>query len=61
MISLGQMFIYALVIIAYMFPMTKIVMRTGFSPLFSLLLLVPVVNILALYYLAFARWPNQDE
>ncbi|TDX17039.1 hypothetical protein EDF88_3076 [Buttiauxella sp. BIGb0552] len=61
MISLGQMFIYVLVIIAYMFPMTKIVMRTGFSPLFSLLLLVPVVNILALYYLAFARWPNQDE
>ncbi|TDX17037.1 hypothetical protein EDF88_3074 [Buttiauxella sp. BIGb0552] len=61
MTSPGQMFVYVLVVIAYVFPMTKIIMRAGFRPLLSLLLFIPVVNILTLYYFAFTRWPNQDK
>jgi hypothetical protein len=30
--------------------------KAGFSPWFSLLTLVPLVNIIALYVLAFSRW-----
>ncbi len=30
--------------------------KAGFSPWFSLLTLIPLVNIIALYVLAFARW-----
>ena len=30
--------------------------KAGFSPLLALLMFVPLVNIIMLYFLAFARW-----
>jgi hypothetical protein len=41
-----------LVIIPYWF----IFKKAGFSPFFALLMFVPLVNLIMLYYLAFARW-----
>jgi hypothetical protein len=38
-------------------PFWKIFSKAGFFPIFSLLMAVPVLNILVLYYVAFARWP----
>ena len=38
-----------------------VLIRTGRSPLWCLALLVPVVQIIALWALAFADWPNIDE
>jgi hypothetical protein len=32
--------------------------RTGRSPLWSLLLLVPTVNVVAIWALAYAKWPR---
>jgi hypothetical protein len=34
--------------------------RAGFSPWLSLLALVPVVNVIALWLFAFGRWPAVD-
>ncbi len=45
-------------------PFWKIFAKTGFSPWLSLLILVPVVNLVVLYGVAFSRWPAllaQDE
>ncbi len=39
-------------------PVIKILRRTGYSEWWSLLLFVPVVNILALWWFAYARWPG---
>ena len=39
-------------------PFWRIFAKAGFSSWLSLLMLVPVVNLVALYYLAFADWPR---
>lgn len=42
-------------------PMWKICSRAGYSPWLSIMFLVPILNILLLYYLAFAEWPALNE
>lgn len=39
-------------------PAWRITGRTGNHPAWSLLLLLPVANVLFLWWLAFARWPG---
>jgi hypothetical protein len=48
------LFIFGIIII----PFWKIFQKAGFSPLLSLLIFVPGINILAIFYLAFAEWPS---
>ena len=40
-------------------PFWRICDRVGLSPWLSLLLFVPLANIIFVYYLAFADWPSQ--
>lgn len=49
---LGALFFIAL----YLIPLWQIVKKAGFHPALSLLVLVPVVNIVMLYVFAFSRW-----
>ena len=42
-------------------PLWRIMQRAGFSPWLSLLALVPVVNVIALWLFAFGRWPAADD
>lgn len=51
--------ILLLALLLTVFPFWRIFGKAGFSPLLSLSMLVPVVNIIMLYYLAFAEWPRQ--
>ena len=37
-------------------PYWRIFSRAGFAGVLSLLMLVPLVNLIVLYYVAFARW-----
>lgn len=39
-------------------PVVRIIQKAGFSPLWTLLALIPVVNLVALWVFAFARWPS---
>jgi hypothetical protein len=41
-------------------PFWKIFSRAGFTGWLSLALLIPIINIIALYYLAFAEWPRDQ-
>ena len=41
-------------------PLWRIMQHAGFSPWLSLLALVPVVNVIALWLFAFGRWPAVD-
>jgi hypothetical protein len=60
--AIGGLSIWQLaVILVYVFlvilPFWHIYKKAGFSPWLSILMLVPLVNVVLLYFLAFARWP----
>lgn len=38
-------------------PFWKIFDRAGFPPWLSILMIVPVLNIIMIYFVAFAEWP----
>ena len=40
-------------------PFWRICERAGLSPWLSLLLFIPLVNVIFVYYVAFAEWPSQ--
>ena len=40
-------------------PFWKIFGKAGFNPALSLLIVIPIANIVAVYYLAFSRWPSK--
>jgi hypothetical protein len=42
-------------------PYWQIFKKAGFSPWLSLLIVIPFANLCALYYLAFARWPEKTK
>jgi uncharacterized protein (DUF983 family) len=50
---LMMLIIGALIVI----PFLVIFEKAGYSKWLSLLMVVPVVNIIAIYYLAFSEWP----
>lgn len=39
----------------------KVVKKTGYSPWWALLGLVPIVNLTMLWVLAYAKWPSLPE
>jgi hypothetical protein len=47
--------------LAVLIPYWQIFKKAGFSPWLSLLIVIPFVNLCALYYLAFARWPEKSK
>lgn len=64
--GLFSAFIVVIVIVVAMvvvmiIPYWKIYQRTGQSPALSLLMLVPLVNIIMLFILAFGAWPIESE
>jgi hypothetical protein len=38
-------------------PFWQIFKKAGFNPALSILMLVPIANIIIIFYLAFAEWP----
>lgn len=55
----GLFFLPFLVI--FVIPAWRIVSKAGYNGAFSLLLLVPFVNVIALWVFAFAEWPAQGR
>jgi hypothetical protein len=43
---------------AVIYPVGRILARIGFSPLWSIVMFIPVVNLIALWILAFTEWPS---
>ena len=55
--DLNSLIFYLLISILVIVPFWKIFERVGHSPSFSILMVVPLVNLFFLYYLAFSEWP----
>jgi hypothetical protein len=51
---LGMLIIAALIVV----PVWRICEKAGFSGVLSLLIFVPIANLIFLYWLAFSEWPN---
>ena len=51
------LFMWVLIILPFWFIFPK----TGYSKWLSLLMAVPMINIIMLYFLAFSNWPSQGE
>ena len=56
---LGYGFFWPIAAIIAIIPFWRICDRVGLSPWLSLLLLIPLANIIFIYYVAFAEWPSQ--
>lgn len=54
--SFGFLLIGALIAII---PFWRICARAGYSPWLSLLIVIPLVNVIFIYFLAFSDWPSQ--
>jgi hypothetical protein len=50
---------WLIVTIIAVVPIWQICKRVGYSPWLSLLMLIPLVNLIFIYYLAFSQWPSQ--
>jgi hypothetical protein len=53
-LELATVAVFALL---FVWPVCRIVGKTGFHPLFGILILVPIGNLALVLFLAFADWP----
>ena len=53
-----QFVLLALYVFLLVFPVARILKRTGFSGWWSILALIPVVNLVALWIFALIGWPR---
>jgi hypothetical protein len=51
----------AVVLLVVVWPCFRVLSRLGFSPWLALLMIVPIVNLIALWVFAYARWPALQE
>lgn len=50
--------VVAVFVLLLLLPYWRIFRKAGFNPALSLLMIVPLVNIIMLYVLAFSEWPS---
>lgn len=55
----GHLFFWLVWAIVVIVPFWKINQKAGYSGYWALLLIVPLINLVYLYYLAFSTWPSQ--
>ncbi len=48
-------------ILIFIVPIWKIVSKAGYSGAWSLLMIIPVLNVIMLWVFAFSRWPNTER
>ena len=54
-------FVVLIFAVVILIPYWKIFGKAGFSPWLCLLMVVPLVNIVMLYFLGFSDWPSHRE
>jgi hypothetical protein len=51
---------YLAICVLVIIPFWKIFKKAGFSPYLSLLTVVPIVNLVTVYYVAFSKWSGKE-
>lgn len=60
-LGLGHWIVMILALGLVLYPVGRILARLGFSPLLSILAILPLVNLAALWILAFIDWPKRGH
>ena len=55
--NLGPFWLIGAIIV--IIPFWRLCQRAGYSPWLSLLMALPLVNLIFLYFLAFSEWPSR--
>ncbi len=55
------LFMWLIMAVVIILPFWFIFSKAGYSGWLSLLIVVPIINIVTLYFLAFSTWPSQRE
>jgi uncharacterized membrane protein YhaH (DUF805 family) len=55
--SLFHLVAVLVILVVYVVPVVKILHKAGYSGWWTLLMIIPLVNIIALWCFAFAKWP----
>ncbi len=56
--GLTHWLMFAVMIAALLYPVGRILGRIGLSPFWSVVALIPFLNLIGLWVLAFAEWPR---
>lgn len=57
--GIAHWIMFAVMIAVILYPIGRILGRIGMSPFWSVLALIPLVNLIALWVLAFVEWPKR--
>ena len=60
-LSLPHLIVLAMVLGVFVYPASRILKRAGFSGWLALLSIIPFINIIGLWWFAFAAWPNARD
>jgi hypothetical protein len=55
--GLAHLLWFAVMVAIVLYPLGRILRRIGVSPFWSVLVFIPLVNLIGLWVLAFASWP----
>ena len=53
--------VFIVLVVVVLYPIGRILSRMGFSPLWSVLVFAPLINLVALWVLASIDWPEQKD
>jgi hypothetical protein len=59
--GIATLLVLTLYVLVLIVPAVKVLPRVGFSGWWSILIFVPLVNIIALWIFAFGRWPIDER
>jgi len=59
-LSVGQWISIAVFCVASLVPAARVLRRAGLSLWWSIFLVIPLINVVALWALAYSRWPAAD-
>lgn len=57
----GHWLLFAAMIAVFLYPIGRILGRVGLSPFWSILAVIPLVNLIALWLFAFVEWPERQR
>ncbi len=60
-LALLQLIFFLIGMAIIVIPFWKIYSKAGFSKWLSLLMIVPLINLIVLYVVAFSAWPTQRQ
>jgi hypothetical protein len=60
-LGLRELVVVIIAAVVWGWPFGRVFSRAGYSPWFGLFMVVPLVNIIALWMFAYAKWPALPE